>query len=58
MKDKDEDLKQDAEELLKDLEDLYIDFVHNVFANWEATMEVVDNARGIVERLMHKAKLK
>jgi hypothetical protein len=55
---KDKHLKQDAEELLKDLEDLYVDFVHNDFGNWEDTMEVVDNARGIIERLMEKANLR
>ena len=51
---KDHNLKEDAEQLLGELDDTYIDFVHNDYGNWEDIMDLIDRSRDIIYRFLHK----
>ena len=51
---KDHNLKEDAEQLLGELDDTYIDFVHNDCGNWEDIMDLIDRSRDVIYRFLHK----
>ena len=41
-------LTTDATELLKDLDDAFLDFTLDEFANWEEAFDLIDRARSVL----------
>ena len=48
-------LIKEATELLKDLDDAFLDYTLDEFANWEEAFELIDRARSILYTYLREA---